>query len=141
MSFDAEFRDVVETAPVPRRGSAQADADGVVPQAAVPPLRAATPHPFVKAFTCAGIAYLLATAVLLVVVGFRLLPRATSPEFGDAIAGALVLCALPAIVSAAATGLVVSLSPRVWRTRQVAMVLLPVFLLLLTLQLLAVVSG
>jgi flagellar biosynthesis protein FliQ len=75
------------------------------------------------------------------VVAYRVLPRATAYEVGDAIAGAMLLFALPSIVSAIVTGLVVSLSSRAWSMPQIALVFLPLFMLTLALQLLIARSG
>lgn len=142
MSFDADLRDVVEAPQAPRRASPPSDRVGATPEVTSPSaVRAGTRHPFVKAFTCAGVVYLLATTALLVVVAYQALPRATSHEFGDAIAGAMLLFSLPSIVPAVVTGLIVSQSSRVWTMPWIALVFLPMFLLILALQLFGAVSG
>jgi hypothetical protein len=79
-----------------------------------------TPYPFAKAFACAGLAYAVATAILL---GFAL---PATPD-GRALMGALGIFAIASFVPALITGMVVCQSPRVWPFWRIALVFLPMF--------------
>jgi flagellar biosynthesis protein FliQ len=97
--------------------------------------RTGTRHPYAKAFTCAGVSYLISVALTMVVL-YGLLPHATPAQLGDAMAGALLLFALPSIVAALLTGLIVSHAVRSWPVSKMALAFLPLFCAALALQVL-----
>jgi flagellar biosynthesis protein FliQ len=128
MSFLSELRDAHEPSQTPPQAPSSTDMPDTAAVQGPPAIdRIRTRHPYAKAFACAGVAYLLATALTLGVVLYRLMPQATSPQLGDATAGVMFLYALPALVPALLTGLIVSHATRVWSMWQIALVFLPLF--------------
>jgi hypothetical protein len=81
---------------------------------------AATAHPFAKAFTCAVLAYAVATSILLGVA----MPAAVDDP---AVVRALGIFAVASFVPALITGMVVCQSTRVWPFWRIALVFLPMF--------------
>ena len=131
MSFASELRDMQRA---PLQGSAPAPRRSSGARGTSPALVAPTAHPFVKAFTCAAVAYGLATAILLGVA----MPAASD---GAAIARALGLFAIASFVPALITGMVVCQSPRVWPFWRIALVFLPMFSLVAVLHASGAVAG
>ena len=118
MSFASELRQVQPApsrgpSPTRRRSPAQRGSTATLPAAA-------TAHPFAKAFTCAVLAYALATSVLLGVA----LPAASD---GATIVRALGIFAVASFVPALITGMVVCQSRRAWPFWRIALVFLPMF--------------
>lgn len=135
MSFDAELRDVLDLTATSRQPNPPLRHPNA-PFHCMPPsmLPTATRNPYVKALTCAGVTYLVATALALGVILLPTLAHQASHQLGDAIAGAMVFFFLPAIAPGLATGLIVSLSPGAWRLRRIAALFFPLFLLAVALQ-------
>jgi hypothetical protein len=135
MSFLSELRGAQEPSQTPPQAQSSTDMPDTAAVLGPPAIdRTRTRRPYAKAFACAGVVYLIATALTLAVVLYRLVPQATSPEVGDATAGVLFLFALPALVPALLTGLTVSYTARVWSMWQIALVFLPLFCAAVTLQ-------
>ena len=104
--------------------------------------RMCTRHPYAKAFTCAGVTYLVGVALTMGVVLGGLLPHAaTAQQLGHTMAGVLLLFALPSIVAALLTGLIVSHAVRSWPVLKIALAFLPLFGAALALQVLSAVFG
>ncbi len=117
MSFASELRHV-QGVPSPEPDQANRNEPAARLRGASQAL--ATPHPFAKAFTCAAVAYVVSTAILLGLA----MPAATD---GPAIARVLGIFAVASIAPALITGMVVSQSPRVWPFWRIALVFLPMF--------------
>jgi MFS family permease len=133
MSFLSELRDTHEA---PHQSPPITDTPAApAGERLLPADRTRTRHPYAKAFTCAGVGYLLSVALTMVVL-YGLLPHATPEQVGDAMAGALLLFALPSIVAALLTGLIVSHAVRSWPVAKIALAFLPLFCAALALQVL-----
>ena len=140
MSFLSELRDAHESAhpgpPMTDMPTAPTDERLLLGD------RTRTRHPYAKAFTCAVVTYLISVALAKGVVLYGLLPHAaTPPQLGDAMAGVLLLFALPSIVAALLTGLIVSHAVRSWPVSKIALAFLPMFCAALALQVLSAVFG
>ena len=134
MSFLSELRDAHEA---PHQSPAMTDMP-VAPadEGLLLADRTRTSHPYAKAFTCAGVSYLISVALTMVAL-YGLLPHAASPpQLGHAMAGVLLLFALPSIVAALLTGLIVSHAVRSWPVLKIALAFLPLFCAALALQVL-----
>jgi len=93
-----------------------------------------TSHPFAKAFAAAGIAYIVATAVLLPAALQQLPVEASSYDQAYAVARALAQFTVAGFVPALIIGMAVRQSPRRWRFRDIASSVAAMFCLMAVLQ-------
>lgn len=93
-----------------------------------------TAHPFAKAFAAAGVAYMVATAILLPMTLRQLPVDASSYDHAYAVARALAQFAVAGFVPALITGMAVRQSPRPWRFRDIGLSVAAMFCLMATLQ-------
>ena len=140
MSFLSELREAHET---PYQGPVMTDVSTAsMDDRLLLTDRTPTRHPYAKAFTCAGVTYLVGVALTMGVVLGGLLPHAaTARQLGHTMAGVLLLFALPSIVAAVLTGLIVSYAVRSWAVLKIALAFLPIFCAALALQVLSAFFG
>ena len=116
-----------------------------LPAGAAWPMPAAAPvrtrHPFAKGFACALVMYVVATSLLLIVLLSRAPSNLTAYQVGYVIGQSIACFLIASLLPGLITGLIVRLSSRVWPAWQIALLFLPMFFVIVALQLLAAASG
>jgi hypothetical protein len=80
-----------------------------------------TPYPFAKAFACAGVAFALGVAAMVLYSVHQDPLQAQAGALGPVAARALAFAAVASFAPALVTGMVVQQSPRPWRFRDIAL--------------------